>query len=69
MEEKIYPLDILVVGDIGNGMALSTKKENTLLDSFGAVKIRITINSHDYPKKEVREAIREIALKAVECYF
>lgn len=68
MEREIYPVYIKVKGDIGKGTIKGTRRSNEMVDSFGAITISISVDSEDYPKQEVRESVRETALKAIE-YF
>lgn len=63
-----YPLYLKVRGDIGDGTTQSTRGENYLVNSFGAIEIDIKVGSGDYPKEELYEAVKETAMKAVE-YF
>lgn len=66
---EVYPLYIKVCGDIEKGKVLASKGGNTIIDSYGAITIEITVNSADYPKDKVYEAVKKIALKAAEYYY
>lgn len=63
-----YPLHLKIWGDVEDGTTLGTTGEGILINSFGAIQIEIKIDSCDYPKEELYEAIKETAMKAAE-YF
>lgn len=65
---KNYPIRIELKGDIGGGMVRSTRNECEVRDSRGAVTLKIEVNSNDYPREKVEEAIKEICQTVVECY-
>ncbi len=49
-------------------MVRSTRNECEVRDSRGAVTLKIEVNSNDYPREKVEEAIKEICQTVVECY-
>ena len=67
-EKNMYPLDITLKNSIADGAVRSTLYPTELLETDGAITLRITVNSSNYPKAEVRNAVKEICQKVVE-YF
>lgn len=66
--KNIYPQQLCLKHSIEEGYVVSELDGKTLIDSRGAITLNISIDSCDYPKENVHEAVREICLKAVE-YF
>lgn len=58
-EREAYPLHLEIWGDVEGGTTLGTTGEGILINSFGAIKIEIKIDSCDYPKEELYKAIKE----------
>lgn len=65
---NLYPKSVKIVGDIANGKVLSAKEKGVILNGNGAIEISILVDSSDYPKEDVYQAVKEISLKAAE-YF
>lgn len=68
LKRKLYPLYLKITGDIGNGVAQGTTGEGIFIESFGAIEVEVKINSANYPKELVYEAVKETVLEAAE-YF
>lgn len=66
--KNVYPQQLCLKHTIGDGYVASGLDGKTLIDSKGAITLKISIDSCDYPKEKVHEAVREICSKAVE-YF
>ncbi len=62
MEQRVYPTEIELKTSINNGYVT---KENELIDTTGAIRLRISVNASDYPKEEVEKAVKEICQTAV----
>lgn len=65
---ELYPVKLMVSGDIGKGVVRSTTDDSTILDGYGAVRIQIEIASPDYPIEDVKTAIKEICQRVFGYY-
>lgn len=67
--KNVYPLELILRHSIGKkGHVTSAFHNSEILISEGAIKLVISVDSPNYPKSAVREAIKEICLKAVQYY-
>lgn len=66
--ENTYPVELTLNNTIGNGWVRSAENKKEIILSDGAIEMNIKINAPDYPKDKVRDAVKEICLKAVQYY-
>lgn len=64
----MYPVELKLIEDIGDGGLIKKDNENVLIGTSGAITLQISIRREDYPKEAVREKLKEIFAKAVEYY-
>ena len=67
--DNVYPLELVLKHSIGkNGHVRNVLHSNEILLTEGAIRIVINVDSPNYPKEMVREAVQEICLKAIQYY-
>ena len=64
----MYPINLELENTLGDGYILTGYNGNILIETYGAINLKIKVNRSDYPIEEVRKAIKEICEKAVEHY-
>lgn len=66
IKENLYPVEIKLKHTLENGFVKRASNERCIEGSVGVVTMSININSCDYPKESVSEAVRDLCEKVLE---
>lgn len=68
MNNMLYPTELKIYGDVGNGACPSAKDDRLLLESEDALTVSVHINRSDYPKDQIVASLSEIFRKVLQYY-
>lgn len=67
-KDTMYPTQLTMHGDIGDGICLSVRECGPILNSRDGIEVNIKINRSDYPKDQVLKGLSEVFQKVLQYY-
>lgn len=67
-KDTLYPMQLTIHGDIGDGTCLSVKESGLILNGRDGIEVKIKIDHSDYPKDQIVKGLSEVFQKVLQCY-